>query len=272
MKTKDLNSWDEFEHEINLLRDDLEKQKEDTHVSHFLFRGHGDSEWDLKTTLERYCVGDFNVKEYYHAIARAKPEIETFSNQKWLIKTPPQYDEWLRKNDFLTEFPAYDYMVYLRHHGFPSPLLDWSRSPYVAAFFAFSDFSIKACNISIYVYQEYSKGGKVWSQTEPHIHSRGPLVTSHKRHFLQKSEYTICVVNKTDDWHYTCHEKTFAINMINQDILYKFNIPSTERFKVLKKLDEYNINSFALFGTEESLISTMAMRELYLEKTERTGT
>jgi len=29
-------------------------------------------------------------------------------------------------------------MTRLRHHGFPSPLLDWPQSPYIAAFFAFN--------------------------------------------------------------------------------------------------------------------------------------
>jgi hypothetical protein len=38
----------------------------------------------------------------------------------------------------LSNLLGYKYFVCLRHYGFPSPLLDWSRSPYFAALFAFS--------------------------------------------------------------------------------------------------------------------------------------
>jgi hypothetical protein len=54
-----------------------------------------------------------------------------------------------------------------------------------------------------------------------------------------------------------------------QDVLWKFNIPSTERLKVLRLLnDDYNINAFSLFGSEESLMETMALRELDLRPTD----
>jgi hypothetical protein len=34
--------------------------------------------------------------------------------------------------------------------------------------------------------------------------------------------------------------------------------------KVLRELDEYNVNSFSLFGSEESLMDTLATQEFCL--------
>ena len=48
----------------------------------------------------------------------------------------------------------------------------------------------------------------------------------------------------------------------NIDVIRKFNLPATERLKVLKLLDRSNINAVSLFQSEESLMETMAFREL----------
>ena len=48
----------------------------------------------------------------------------------------------------------------------------------------------------------------------------------------------------------------------SNDVIWKFNLPATERLKVLKLLDRSNINAFSLFQSEESLMETMAFREL----------
>jgi len=58
------------------------------------------------------------------------------------------------------------------------------------------------------------------------------------------------------------HECVFIRDDRIQDRLWKFNLPSTERLRVLKVLDEYNLNAISLFGSEESLMETMALREL----------
>jgi hypothetical protein len=155
--------------------------------------------------------------------------------------------------------PAYGYMAYLRHHGFPSPLLDWTDSPYIAAFFAFRECRNGCDFVAIYIFAEKPNGYKVYSSDAGSIYSFGPIVESHNRHFLQKSRYTICV-KYDQEWYFCPHESAFQRDHTKQDVLWKISIPATERTKVLNMLDEYNLNAFSLFGSEESLMETLALR------------
>ncbi len=153
-------------------------------------------------------------------------------------------------------------MSYLRHHRFPSPLLDWTVTPYVAAYFAFAD----ACDletVAIYAYLERPENTKAWSSDETQIHVFGPYVHTHRRHFLQQSRYTLCVkFDAQQGWSFAPHESVFARGSERQDLLYKFIIPARERMKVLKILDTYNLNAFSLLDSEEALLKTMALRHI----------
>jgi len=247
MKQIDVESWEQFEEKLRILIMDRSERKSTTslHVSPFMFRGQSSNSWQLTTTLERNDREKMPLKQYYRLISIVKPQIETFTGTTWDIMSYDEYLEWLYDNDTLMpgNFPAYDYIVYLRHHGFPSPLLDWTRSPYVAAYFAFRHTCDATGKVSIYVLWESPGGGKIWSSGEPHIHSLGPYVRSHRRHFLQQSVYTICLVRK-EEWNFAQHEAAFARDDANQDLLWKFNIPAIERMKILTLLDTFRLNAF----------------------------
>jgi hypothetical protein len=77
----------------------------------------------------------------------------------------------------------------------------------------------------------------------------------------------MCIV-RDGEWRYAAHEDAFARDDAHQDLLWKFNVPSSERLRVLQSLDAYNLNAFSLFGSEESLMETMALRELHLSSLE----
>jgi len=266
-----LADWEKFEDELQVLKN---KRIEQNWPSQFLYRGQGDSSWNLKSTLERYGHGKISLKKYHKFISNVKPQIESFTGANWNILSYPEgFDQWIGENDTMMphafgsspEFIAtYSYMVYLRHYGFPSPLIDWTSSPYLAAYFAFRHaIRCQKC-ISIYIFLESTTNQKSGSSNKADIFKFGPYVKTDRRHFLQQSQYTTCIIQETvgNEWIYTPHEEAFSCSDSTQDILWKFNIPASERLKVLRLLDGYNINALSLFGSEESLMETMALREI----------
>lgn len=212
-------------------------------------------------------AGPQKFTDYHRSILAIRDQIEAHTGQRFRC---PSYqfvrslawdsDAGLR---LMANFPGYEYMAYLRHHGFPSPLLDWSKSPYIAAYFAFSEREGACERVAIFGYREYSVG-KIGSPTAPQIVVRGPYVRTHRRHFLQQCHYTMCYQFAVPQWHYARHEDVFAGTnpALDQDKLWKFTVPRSERDRALGQLDKYNLNAYSLFGSEESLMQMLAAREL----------
>jgi hypothetical protein len=271
MEAIEIPDWETFQQRVKVLRGEYMKES-----SPLLFRGQSNSEWPRTTTLERNGAEHMLFREYYMLIcASMGPEVKTFAG----VDVPAFDPEWsatyFLKPDLLYEIgevfpsPLYRYMAYLRHFGFPSPFLDWSRSPFVAAFFAFRDDPAGAnpTNRSIFVYCERPEAAKGGSLGHPQICSFGPYVQTHERHFRQRCDYTICGnFNEDYGWRFDSHQAVFNEGNTRQDRLWRFDLPSTERKKVLSALADYNLNAFSLFGSEESLLETMWLREHVLRE------
>ncbi|MGY8706996.1 FRG domain-containing protein [Bradyrhizobium sp. 18BD] len=261
--------WEEFKKQASLLmidaRDDGAK---------ILFRGHASSNWSLQTTLDRSSHSS-SLLGYYNLALRVKSEVEAFTALRWdsapdlgeVTQLFSNYESFSRAMTF-GNLPHYPYLAYLRHHGFPSPLLDWSTSPYVAAFFAFRDNDADAENAAIFAYRERDASGmKIGGGHEPAITVLGPYVAGPRRHFLQRSQYTVCNIweserNQAYFYDHSAVCRPFDPNKkFQQDIIYKFVLPRTERDKILAELQDYNLNAYTLFGSEEGLMEALSVRE-----------
>lgn len=269
MEIRELTSWFELERELvelESVRSALGGEGEH-YVSPLIFRGQANASWRLQTTLERYTnKEEMHAFEYFRIVERARPQIETYAGKSWDIVWD-NIESWCEKPEllFLKKFPAPEYMIYLRHHGFPSPFLDWTNSPFVATHFAFDNVSESADRVAIYAYIEWAGRGKAQDSDGPVISTLPSNIRSHRRHFLQQSEYTICAADKAVGAVFSSHERALSIASTGENLLWKFTLPVSDRINVLKKLDLMNINSLSLFDNEESLMATMALRAFFLE-------
>lgn len=222
MKNLDRDNWPEFEEALQEINDTQRAlaAKRGCPLPTLLFRGLGSGKWGLETTLERSYPLEchdrsLSLLRYYHKIGASKPSIETFSGGRWdKLKSYPDFKRPVESNlgsygwlDMLLEQTpdVREYLVYLRHHGFPSPLLDWSASPYVAAFFAFDSPPEGAERVAVYAFlQDVGQGGS----SEAHLFVVGPHLRSDPRHFLQQCSYSMCVAFdlESSDYQFRSHE------------------------------------------------------------------
>ena len=95
---------------------DLHRRLE-TYDHRWAFRGMGSANWALQTSLERLSVGPVVQAERYLLTAFQR-------RAHHHVRDCPDSDDYL------------EWLALMQHHGAPTRLLDCTRSPYVALFFA----------------------------------------------------------------------------------------------------------------------------------------
>ena len=121
----------------------------------FLFRGQ-QKPWRLSTAFHRrgrYLMSRFTAED----VKQLHRRLSAVTTHYFDLSVPEENGAFFNL---------------MQHHGYPTPLLDWSHSPYVAAFFAFRDWPIRYTgdgNARIYVFNE-----QAWCQDLPQIQNLDP--------------------------------------------------------------------------------------------------
>jgi hypothetical protein len=144
-------------------------------------------------------------------------------------------------------------LSHLRHYGLPSPLLDWSKSWYVALFFAFSEMPKEAKKAAIYIHLPPLKRepGQLF-KAAPGIHRVIPGCNPNRRHFDQKCVHTISIQLHENKESFVPHEEAACGSFIA-----KIEILAPERDYIMKRLSDMGISRYKLYGDEDSLVKDL---------------
>lgn len=97
----------------------------------WIFRGHGSSNWKLLSTLDRHV---------------AASESKTYVEHNFVTEFKRRAHNYLRAQDIPTDDG--EWLALMQHFGSPTRLLDFTYSPYVAAYFALEDLPADGSNDS----------------------------------------------------------------------------------------------------------------------------
>jgi hypothetical protein len=126
----EINKWDDFPKFL---------KREPIGASHYLYRGQREIDWKLQSVWERWLSQPCPIG--------SDPTIPIRSNRElWSDSYQNILSEYLdRFKEAAIGIPGLDtkglserqWWAIGRHYGLMTPLLDWTRSPYVAAYFAY---------------------------------------------------------------------------------------------------------------------------------------
>ena len=218
---------------------------------YYIFRGQNQP-WRLRTSFHR--TGRAQLQKYLLSdIPNLLRHLSARTKHVFNLQDPNEYGAFLNL---------------IQHYGYPTPILDWTYSPYVAAFFAYRGISsTKAAEASpeekvrIHIFDQARwitnfRQYNTLSNTELHVSIREFLAIENERMIPQQATSTITSIDDIEGY-VKGMEKMPPQNRFKKNYLTAIDIPVKERDKVMHELRYMGITAGSMFpgvdGTCEEL-------------------
>ena len=222
-------SWDEFR--ASLLNFSALPR---TRRAQLLFRGQADARWRLTTTLDRFRTfsSDLERLDIVNAL------LDEFRREAIVVKSAA---DTLPENDALE--------LLARHHGLRSPLLDWTESPYVASYFAYSS-NPGDVNARVWVLDRAKLSNVGVYPADVDLIDDRALLRFNRRALQQRSVFL------------RVNSIRAPLESLLSAALFAYDLGGEDRRRALTDLDVMNINGTSLFDDFDGVAGTVHARIL----------
>jgi hypothetical protein len=217
----------------------------------YVWRGQRRADWSLSTTLDR-------LLDRLGILLETSKKIEDKSNEHL---SAFKYAARGRRGTNPSALSENEWWALGQHFGLATPLLDWTRSPFAAAYFAFEELATDhTLNRVVYALdqravirkneelekirknEELGDGASVGGGRLPTVEFIEPLSDDNQRLVSQGGCFTRAPVGvPIEIW------ISRAFEASTQAILWRIEIPDADRSICLRALNRMNINHLSLF-------------------------